>query len=363
MSRGLTIGYIDGIAIKLDSSLLILAVLLTAGAAFGLLPATAPGYSTVVYILAGVLIAVLFIGSILWHELAHVLIARQYRLPVVQVVLYLFGGIAQIGRDPERPSHEFFIAIAGPISSAILGAFSALIGRGGGLGGAAAAYLGSVNLTLALFNLLPGFPLDGGRVLRAALWQVQGSYTRATRQASHVGQLIAMLLGLFGLLSFFSGILGGINGIWLIMVALFLFQAASQTFRTVRAVPMPLESTVQRVMRQNAPPVAQELPVAIFAWRFYDHAPDQAFPVVDSDFLLVGMLSAVELAAVPRLEWGTYKVRDLMRPRADLPVIAPDDDLKKAMTALDSARLDYAPVLLNGQVVGMLNRRDITYRT
>ncbi len=193
MSRGLTIGYIDGIAIKLDSSLLILAVLLTAGAAFGLLPATAPGYSTVVYILAGVLIAVLFIGSILWHELAHVLIARQYRLPVVQVVLYLFGGIAQIGRDPERPSHEFFIAIAGPISSAILGAFSALIGRGGGLGGAAAAYLGSVNLTLALFNLLPGFPLDGGRVLRAALWQVQGSYTRATRQASHVGQLIAIL--------------------------------------------------------------------------------------------------------------------------------------------------------------------------
>jgi Zn-dependent protease len=362
MNRTITIGYIGGIAIKLDSSLLLLAILLTAGAAFGLLPTEAPGYSVVVYIIAGLLIATFFIASILWHEMAHVLLAQQFRLPVVQVVLYLFGGMAQIGRDPERPSHEFLIAIAGPISSAILAAFFGLIGRTGGLAGAAAGYLGSVNLTLAVFNLLPGFPLDGGRVLRAALWQLQGSYTRATRQASRAGQGVAILLGLFGLLSFFSGVLGGINGLWLIMVALFLYQAASQTFRMARAAPMPLATTVQRVMRQNAPPVAPNLPLAIFAWRFYDHAPDQAFPVIDGA-LLVGMLSAVELAPVPRLEWGTYKVRDLMRPSADLPIIAPDDDLKQALAALDTAKLDHAPVVSDGQVVGMLNRRDITYRT
>ena len=363
MGRTITIGYFDGIAIRLDGSVLLLALFVTVSAAVGWLPSVAPGQSPLLYGAVGLLIAFLFIGSILWHEMAHVIIARQYRLPVVQVVLYLFGGMAQIGRDPERPEHEFLIAIAGPVSSAILAAFFDLIGRSSSLVGAAAFYLGSINLTLAVFNLLPGFPLDGGRILRAVLWQIEGSYTRASRQAARAGQIVAMGLGLYGVLSLFGGILGGINGLWLLLVALFLYRAAAQTFRMVRPAPLPSDSSVRRVMRQNAPVVAPELPLAIFAWRFFDHAPDQAFPVVDDARQLVGMVSALEMASVPRLEWGTYKVQDIMRPQAELPLIGPDDDIRQAATALDTARIDHAPVLADGQVIGMLNRRDITYRT
>src|SRR5664279_4315330 len=125
--------------------------------------------------------------------MAHSLVALRYHIPVIQIILYLFGGMAQIARNPERPAQEFWIAIAGPTSSVILAAMFWMISALGGLPGAACAWLAVVNLTLALFNLLPGFPLDGGRVLRSILWRVTGSFRRATRQASQVGQVIAGL--------------------------------------------------------------------------------------------------------------------------------------------------------------------------
>src|SRR5262249_30764779 len=152
----------------------------------------APGSSPFISWVVGLFTSIIFIGSILWHEMAHSLVAQHYHIPVAQIVLYLFGGVAQITRDPERPSQGFWIAIAGPLSSFVLAVVFGLFSGLPGLAGAACSWLALTNLTLALFNLLlPGFPLDGGRVLRSFLWWRSGSYQTATRQASRVGQGVA----------------------------------------------------------------------------------------------------------------------------------------------------------------------------
>lgn len=361
MFQGITVGRIWGIEIKLNSSLLIIALLVTAIAGTSILPHTAPGFTAPVYLMAGGLIAILFIASVLWHELAHSLIAIRYKIPVVQIVLYVFGGVAQIARDPDRPIQEFWIALAGPISSLILAIGFGVIARLGGLAGASASYLSTVNASLVIFNLLPGFPLDGGRVLRSILWAIQHSYKRATRQASRVGQGVAILLALSGIGLILAGY-GLFNGVWLLLIALFLYSTASALYRGSKSGPLPLETSVRRVMRFNVPVIAPNLPLAMLAWKYMDQAHDQAFPVLEGDYL-VGMITAAEVDPIPRLEWGKVRAVDAMRKRADLRIVAPDDELSAALAAMDALRLDHAPVIEAGRLVGMLNRRDIVYRT
>ncbi len=358
--QGWTIGRIGNIEIKLHISLAFIALFVTYTLAEGLLRAAVPHINPVFYWLAGLFTSIVFIGSILWHELAHSLVAMRYGIPVVQIVLYLFGGVAQIARDPERPGQEFWIAIAGPASSIVLAiCFGALSGLGG-LAGAACAWLSLVNLTLALFNLLPGFPLDGGRVLRAALWRIGGSFRQATRQASRVGQAMAALFALLGLVLIFQG--EGFNGIWFLLIALFLFGAASASYRTARGPSLPMDAPIRKVMRFNVPTVEPGWPLAILAWRYLDHARDQAFPVIDGG-VLVGIVTAAEVDKIPRLEWGKVRVEQTMLPRDRLCILAADDDVESALQALEAAGMNHAPVFDADQFVGMLNRRDIVYRT
>jgi Zn-dependent protease len=358
--QGWSVGRIGGIEIKINISLAFIALMVTFSLATRLLPLVAPGASPVIYWMAGLLGSSVFIGSVLWHELAHSLVAIRYGIPVVQIVLYLFGGVAQIARDPERPGQEFWIAIAGPISSMILAIFFGMLSRLGGVAGAACAWLAVVNLTLALFNLLPGFPLDGGRVLRALLWRLSGSYRQATRQASRVGQIMAGLFVLFGVWQIFGGDV--FNGIWFILIAMFLFSAATMTYRAAQGASLPSNTPVRRVMRFNVPIVEPGWPLAILAWRYLDHARDQAFPVMNNGDL-VGMITAIEADKIPRLEWGRVRVEQTMLPRERLAIVGPDDDLTTAMAALEAKGMNHAPVFDNSHFVGMLNRRDIVYRT
>ncbi len=360
LQSGLSVGRLWGIEIKLNISLLLIAALVTFALANGVLPYAVPGISQPIYYTAGLLTAILFISSVLWHELAHSLVALRYHIPVIRIVLFMFGGVAQIGRDPERPGQEFWIAIAGPVSSLILAIAFGMIARMGGLAGAAAGYLSAVNLSLVLFNLLPGFPLDGGRVLRSILWKVQGSYKLATRQASRVGQIVAGLMALFGIFILLTS--AAANGVWLMLIALFLYTAASQMLNMAKSDPLPATTLVRRVMRFNVPIVPPELPLAMLAWKYMDNAPDQAFPVMEGDYL-VGILTAAEIDGIPRLEWGKVRVGQLMLPRERLRFVAPDDDISSALAAMDAARLDHTAVFEAGRFVGMLNRRDIVYRT
>ncbi len=362
MFQGLSVGRLFGVEIKLNISLIIIALLVTAITAGSVLPSAAPDYAIIVYIVAGMLTAVLFISSVLWHELAHAIVAQRYRIPVVQIVLYVFGGVAQIARDPERPGQEFWIAIAGPLSSLLLAAIFGTIGAlVSGIGAAAASYLATVNLSLAVFNLLPGFPLDGGRVLRAILWKIWGSYKRASRGASRVGQGVAILfaIGAIGLILAGGGLF---SGIWLLLIAAFLYSMATATLRMAGGASLPMGTPIRSVMRFNVPTIAPDTPLAILAWRYMDHAPDQAFPVMEGDYL-VGIVSAAEVASIPRLEWGTVRAAKVMLRRDKVCFVAPDDDLAAAMTRLDALRQDHAPVFQDGRFLGMLNRRDIVYRT
>ncbi|HVO71976.1 MAG TPA: site-2 protease family protein, partial [Aggregatilineaceae bacterium] len=312
----------------------------------------------------GVVGAIAFIGSILWHEMAHALLALRYHIPVVQIVLYLFGGMAQIARDPERPGQEFWIAIAGPVSSVVLAVFFgflAVLFNPATVVGAVCNWLFTVNLTLAIFNLVPGFPLDGGRVLRSALWTRGGSFRTATRQASRVGQGVAIGFALLGLALMFRAA-AVFNGLWFMLIAAFLYDAATTSYRLSRGANLSMKSPVSKVMRYNVPLIEPTLPLALLAWKYMDHAPDQAYPVMD-DGALIGMITQAEVEVIPRLEWGKVRVQDLMVPRDRLCIVESTDDLQTALQALETARMDHAPVYDHGHLVGMLNRRDIVYRT
>ena len=162
---------IRGVEIRIDASLAFIFFLVAYIIGARVLPLQAPGYSALAYLLMGLFTAVIFVTSIVWHELAHALVALHFRIPVTRIVLHIFGGVAHIARDPERPIQEFLVAVAGPASSLMLAAGFSALSNLSALTGPAFAWLSLINLTLALFNLLPGFPLDGGRILRAALWQ------------------------------------------------------------------------------------------------------------------------------------------------------------------------------------------------
>src|SRR5579859_5533359 len=288
---GWTIGRIANIEIKLNVSLVFIAGFVTFALATGFLPRSAPGSSAAVYWIFGLLASAIFIGAILWHELAHSVVAIHYHIPVVQIALYLFGGVAQIARNPERPDQEFWIAIAGPLSSFVLAIGFGILTVLHGVIGVLCGWLAIVNFTLAVFNLLPGFPLDGGRVLRSILWRISGSYRQATRQASRVGQVIAGLFVLAALLQMLGGDL--FNGIWFLLIAGFLYSAATVSYRSAKGEELSLDLPIRRVMRFNVPVVDPTMRLAVLAWRYLDHARDQAFPVMQ-DGNLVGMITALE---------------------------------------------------------------------
>lgn len=357
--QGWRIGEIGGVEVRVDVSLLFIAFFVTFILATRVFPFEAPGGGLLLYWLAGLLGSAIFIGSILWHEMAHALLAMRYGIPVVQIVLHLFGGVAQIAREPERPGQEFEIAIAGPLSSMFLAILFGLLGGMGGIVGSLCSWVSAINLTLALFNLLPGFPLDGGRVLRALLWRLGGSYRKATQQASRVGQGMAILFVLFGVWMILQGL--WFNGIWFMLIAAFLYSAATAS-RRMTAGSLNMQASIRRVMRYQVPVVEPALPLALLAWRYLDHARDQAFPVMHSGEL-VGLVSALEVDRVPRLDWGRVRVAEVMLPRERLVMLSPHDDLQAAMQKMDAVRVDHAPVFEAGQLVGMVNRRDIVYRT
>jgi CBS domain-containing protein len=171
------------------------------------------------------------------------------------------------------------------------------------------------------------------------------------------------MAGLFLLFALWQALQGNLfDGIWFVLIAAFLYGAATMSYRSARGESLAMDTPVRRVMRFDVPTIEPSLPLALLAWRYLDHYKDQAFPVVE-DGLLVGMISAMEVNKIPRLDWGKFKVAQTMLPREKLCVVAPTDDIQAALAALNTAGMDHAPVYDADQFVGMLNRRDIVYRT
>ncbi len=379
MRHGFRIGKIAGIAIDIDWSWLFIFLLISWSLAFGVFRPIHPDWSMGLVWTMAFTASLLFFASILAHEFAHSLTAKAFGLPIRRITLFLFGGVSNLEREPQSPRAEFLITIMGPLTSFALGTFFLLLGylRVGRLPvstqpGALAdldpistmlLWLGPINILVALFNLVPGFPLDGGRVLRSIIWASTGSFVRATRLAAGVGQLFAWLLiasgiaMIFGISVPFFG-RGLIGGVWLIFIGWFLSSAAMQSFQQVLTEDLLEGVPVSRLMRSNVPTVTPYISVSDFV---YDHligTDERAFPVMEGS-QLVGLVCLEDVRKTSRETWDTKLVRDIMTPWERLATVAPGEDAATALNRLASNDVRQVPVVDEGRLVGMLRRRDI----
>jgi Zn-dependent protease/CBS domain-containing protein len=318
--------------------------------------------------------ALLFWGAVLLHELAHAVVAIKQGLTVRNITLFLFGGVANMDREPPSPRAEFLIAIVGPLASVVLGVLlmtvSWVLAGLSRLGARTvfdpfttiALWLGVVNIVLALFNMLPGFPLDGGRVLRAALWAMLGDVRKATRWASLVGQTLAWLFILGGVLVVFGAPtpflrVGPLSGLWLIFGGWFLHHAAVQSYRQLVMRALLHDIPVARIMRQDVPTAAPNQSISQLMHNKIT-GEHHAFPVLRED-QLVGIVSRHDVRRVPRPAWDTTTVQAIMTPAAQLVVAQADESMAGAVERLVRRGVNQLPVLRGDQFVGLLRHRDV----
>ena len=355
---GIKIGRIFGIPIYLHLSWILIFGLITYSLVdeFG---ARYPQWSSRQLWSLGVLTSLLFFGSVLFHELSHSVVARHYRIPVASITLFFFGGIASITRDPERPGQEFLMAAAGPASSYVLaGAFwlLALATPADSMPNVLANWLAGTNALLATFNLLPGFPLDGGRVFRSIVWGITKNYSRSTRIASRVGQAIAYAMMAFGLYMAFA-LHSSVNGVWFVFLGWFLLTAARQSYQQVEAQGALQGLRAADVMTSEMPTVGRDLSLDEYS-REVSRTGRRAHMVV-SDGKLAGLMRVEILQAVPREDWPSTSVQAVMIPREKLPWTAPDEPVLSVLERMRSANVDQLAVIREDNVVGLVTRDSI----
>ena len=360
MPGSFRIGRIAGIDIEANVSWLVILVLLTFSLAVSWFPATVPRQSTLIYWTLGFIAALLLFVSVLLHELAHSLVARARGLPVKSITLFIFGGVSDLQQEPQSPGVEFWVAIVGPLTSLVIGAVSLvvgiLLGSNAPLVAAVLVYLGVTNALLGVFNLIPGFPLDGGRVLRAILWRVTGSLRRATRAATLAGQVIAYLFIVAGVFLFFRGDV--INGLWFGFIGWFLLQAAQAANTQVM-----LESVFKGVtVGQLMSPVSLTAPDTISLQQLVDGyllpRGMRAIPVARGDEgQLVGLLTLADVRLVPREQWPQTPVGQAMVPLERLHTVRPQQNLNDVLPLMTGRDVNQLLVVDDtGQLVGVLSR-------
>lgn len=381
MGKGIKVGKLFGIKIRVDWSWLLIFLLVTwnISTAFGNLH---EDWSAALRWGMGILSAVLFFASVLAHEMAHSLVARAQGVPVRSITLFLFGGVSDIQEEPKSPGNEFLMAVLGPVTSLVIGGALLLI-TGLSVGVQQAdmqnaqqiaeqlgpivtmlMWLGSINVMLGIFNLIPGFPLDGGRVLRSIFWAVSGSLRRATRWASWIGQGIAWLMITAGIAMTFGAqipLLGsGLgSGLWLAFIGWFLNNASSRGYRRVVIQDVLEDVPVSRMMRSNPPTVSPDISVNTLIDEHIMNTDDQGFPVVQSGEL-VGLVTLDDVRTVSRETRGNKTVRDIMTPIEDLSTIPPEGDAGDALMKLARLDIRQLPVIdEQEQLHGLVRRRDI----
>jgi Zn-dependent protease/CBS domain-containing protein len=359
MKGSLRIARIAGIDIGIHYTWIIIFILIAWSLAAGYFPVEYPGWEDLIYWATAVVAALLLFVSVLIHELAHSLVARSRGVPVKSITLFLLGGLSNLEAEPEKPGVEFAIAIAGPLTSvALAGLFWALDLTGLAAGGPAKAtiiYLIEVNVLLAAFNILPGFPLDGGRVLRAILWGVTGDLRKATNIAAAIGQVFgwAMIaLGVFWSLT--DNIMGGI---WLVFIGWFLNSAAEASKREVELRAIWLNVRVASVMNDHPETIEGSSNVEFLVNDIYIKKGIRAAAVVEGGKLL-GIVTLVDIKKLAPGAWRTTPVSSIMTAQP-LKIVTSGDDMKTAVRLMAENGLNQLPVVVEERLVGMLNRADI----
>ena len=311
----------------------------------------------------GLVTSVFFFGSLVFHEMAHSVIAKHYKIPVVSITLFIFGGVARIGRDPSRAIEEFNIAVAGPISSFLLAGGFGIVYLAAGTNGILQALAGSlagINAGLALFNLLPGFPLDGGRILRAIIWGFTKDYSRSTRIAARSGQVVAygmIALGAVTAVTNYLPLGGTISGMWFAFIGWFLLTTARQSRAQADARGALEGLRVADIMTAELPTVGREISLEDYA-REILRTGRRAHLVVAHE-QLVGLMTAEALHSVPQQDWDVTSVQAVMLPKEKLHWAGPEEPALSLLDRMRNVGMQQMPVIAGGNVVGIVTRDSI----
>jgi Zn-dependent protease/CBS domain-containing protein len=358
LSAGIKLATIRGIEIRVHWSWLIILVLLSWSLADTLFREDVPEWSAQQRWLAAVASSALFFGSVLTHELAHAIMAQRLGMRVPSITLFVFGGVSTIAGEMTSARAEFRVAVVGPLTSAALAVlFGALwlATRGEGIA-SAFGYLATTNGALALFNLLPGFPLDGGRVLRSAVWGRSGDLVRATRVAARSGTALAMIMiggGLIAVLAF-----GLFQGIWYILIGLFLRSAAEGSYVATVTDQALQNLLVRTVMRPPRAPVDPSMTIETLVESRVLATAERAY-IIGTEDAVVGLLTTSDIGRLEREQWPTTTVRQAMVPVDRVITVTPETPLVDAMNLLREHNIHQLPVVERGRFVGMLTSDDV----
>jgi Zn-dependent protease/predicted transcriptional regulator len=367
------IGRMFGIPIHVHASWLFVFFFVTWSLATGYLPDVLPGLSEPRYWAMGGVAALLLFASVLLHELGHSLVALRYRIPISQITLFIFGGVAQMRKEPPHPRAEFLIAIAGPIVSFVLAGFCVglvallqFLPIGSSVHGLTAlgTLLGMVNTQLGLFNLLPGFPLDGGRALRAGLWAWSKDYYRATSQAALVGLLFGLSFGLFGAFLLVGALSGtassslASSGGWIVLLGAFLFAAARGSRKQAVIRALLASVPIRDIMVNNVVALSPDMTLEEAVNQYFLPYGYGGFPVVQ-DGLLVGVVAVRDVQTVNNSQWAFRRVAEIMQTSGNEMVVSPDLSAMLALEQMMSIGAERLVVVQDGQLLGLVTRASI----
>jgi Zn-dependent protease/CBS domain-containing protein len=362
MGQGIRIGRIFGIQIALHPSWFVIFLIVTYTMAVGELPRTFRTWDEGLYWVVGALISLLFFASVLAHELSHSLLARRFGIRVRDITLFIFGGASTLEGEAQRPRDEALIAAAGPLTSIAIGVL--LLGLDAATGqeqlAAIFSWLGFINITLGLFNLIPGFPMDGGRILRAILWKIRGDRNAATRNAAGVGRLFGYLLIAGGIFLIFQGA-NLFTGVWLALIGWFLSNAAESAVAQMTVEHALKGIKVREVMESDPPSITPNESVNDLVNERLIRGEHRSFLVRHDDGGLAGIVTLSDVRRMPRENWEAARVTDIMTRYADLATIGPDAELETALKLLQEREVNQLPVVTDEgrTVVGLLTRAGI----
>ncbi|HEY5576541.1 MAG TPA: site-2 protease family protein [Clostridiaceae bacterium] len=362
MKGSFKIGKIKGILIEVNASWFVIFALVTYTLASGYFPAYYPDFDSITRWVSSSVIALLFFISVLLHELSHSLVSLKLGMPVNRITLFIFGGIAQIEQEPDEPMKELKMAIAGPAMSIFLfGLFLLLSIIFKNFGAPEAAivsldYLSTINLSLAIFNLVPAFPLDGGRVLRAIVWRLSGNLQKATKIASTMGSIFGYFLIAFGVLLLLNNYI--INGIWLVFIGWFINQMSKDSYQSMLLSDIFDKINIREFMTGKVVTVDRSVSVQELVDNYFYKYKFAVFPV-SQDGRIIGIVSA---ASVKNLETGARSqttVGSITTPLSDKLIVSPDDIVSTAMTRLRSNGIGRVLVMEQDNLLGIVSNTDI----
>ena len=354
------IGRIFGFDISVHWSWIFIFFLVTGTFAEGILKDSFPEWDSFQRWSVGALISIVFFFSILLHEISHSIIARRYGLPVTSITLFVFGGVSNLGKEPNSPRQEFWIAIVGPLTSVFIAGLFGLgyLGLHGVEEGAGdvSLNLAAINLAIGIFNLTPGFPLDGGRVLRSILWARKRDLLSATKLASRIGQIVANLIMAAGVAIFLF--VDFVGGLWFFLIGNFLRSASAASYESlfVETVLKGIPASV--VAKSDFVPVSPEMTIAQLVEEHVLAGHGRAFPVMAGEELL-GLVTLTDTRNVPREEWQSVTVYRAMTPVSRLRTVSATDDLSQVLAIMAAGDINQVPMMDGRLLKGLIHRGDV----